>query len=535
MARSVRFALGALVFLLVSAVPVASNATSAFVATNQHTAIPAYWAPDTEAGAEMFRRLAQNYPANDIVVINGRQSGPQAPFHAAWADAITAVHEAGALAIGYVDTGYYGVAFPPATSQATRPDGPGAGGTSIAAWTAQITHDVDQWHNLYGTAGVDGIFLDQTIALCGTATEPDHYVDLYAAISDYISARYPDDHIIINPGMPVDQCYDDIADTIVTFENTYAVYTDANNPLNQTPAWQLNHPDPSKFWHLVYDVPTEAAMRLAVAESKIRNAGYVYVTDDRLVVDGTRVVDFPWDTIPSYWDAELAAADGRVDTTPPARPTTVAGTARSGTATAKATLSWEISSDNVAVVGYEVAIAGGPTATTTSNGITVRGLTPSTAYTFTVRARDASGNLSRRSAQYTLTTPPPASAPIVDAVASRTATTITYAATFVDPFPHHRVFINSDNDPATGFALPPGRPAGIDHMIENSRLYRYTGTGGGWGWTPVDGVAPLVSTTDDRYVWQVPISAFNTVATAQVLVFQAAPPDAYSETLVVTA
>jgi hypothetical protein len=50
-------------------------------------------------------------------------------------------------------------------------------------------------------------------------------------------------------------------------------------------------------------------MDRAVELSKERNAGYVYVTDDRISADGR---DHPWDTIPDagYWRSELEAVVG---------------------------------------------------------------------------------------------------------------------------------------------------------------------------------------------------------------------------------
>jgi hypothetical protein len=103
---------------LVGALAAMSSPAVAHVATSQHTAIPAYWGPDTATGAAMFQRLAQNYPTNKIVVINGSQSKPQTPFNQSWANAIKKVHDAGSLALMYVDTGYYGFTFPPATALA---------------------------------------------------------------------------------------------------------------------------------------------------------------------------------------------------------------------------------------------------------------------------------------------------------------------------------------------------------------------------------------------------------------------------------
>jgi hypothetical protein len=50
-------------------------------------------------------------------------------------------------------------------------------------------------------------------------------------------------------------------------------------------------------------------MARVVELSKQRNAGYVYVTDDRLSADGR---EHPWDTIPpdEYWQAELSVVYG---------------------------------------------------------------------------------------------------------------------------------------------------------------------------------------------------------------------------------
>ncbi|WP_437945100.1 spherulation-specific family 4 protein [Sorangium sp. So ce296] len=500
-------------------------------AAHQRTAIPAYWGPDTAGGAEMFARLAQNVPTSDIVVVNGSASKPEAPFHEAWADAIAKIHDAGALAIVYVDTGYYGFGFPPVAPHATRPDGPGGGGSSVADWTAQIQQDIDDWFALYGAYGVDGIFLDQVTALCGTAADPDLYVDLYAAVSDYISDNYPGAYVILNPGMPVEPCYEDIADTIVTFEGSYANYMDDN--VFPTAPWQLESANPEKFWHLVYDVPDAAAMAAVVARSKQQNAGFVYVTDDQLVLDANgAALGHPWDTLPAYWDAELVEAAGVDDTLVPDPPDGLGAAAVSGTSTARATLTWNNPWDNVATAGYEVFKDGVSIGTTYGNRMTVTGLSPSTSYGFQVKAWDAAGNVSDLSDPLTVTTPAAAAASILSPSSCLSASVARYEAAYVDPFTHHRVFIDSDNDTTTGYHLPPGQPAGVDHMIENGALYRYVGPG--WAWVQVSGVSPLVSTTDDVYVWEVPLSALVGAATTQVLVFQGGSPDAYSATLTVS-
>ncbi|MEB8330812.1 fibronectin type III domain-containing protein, partial [Flavobacteriaceae bacterium KMM 6897] len=73
------------------------------------------------------------------------------------------------------------------------------------------------------------------------------------------------------------------------------------------------------------------------------------------------------------------------DVTPPSAPT---GLAASGTTSTTTILNWTASTDNIAVTGYRIFQGGsliGTTggATTTFN---VTGLTPNTAYAFTVRA-----------------------------------------------------------------------------------------------------------------------------------------------------
>ena len=95
------------------------------------------------------------------------------------------------------------------------------------------------------------------------------------------------------------------------------------------------------------------------------------------------------------------------DTTAPARPgkPTVSAITRS-----TARLTWTASTDNVGVSGYDVYR--GTTKIATAPGATfdLTGLTPATAYTVSVVARDAAGNSSPASESTAFTTtqtPPP--------------------------------------------------------------------------------------------------------------------------------
>ncbi|SFT14195.1 fibronectin type III domain-containing protein [Paenibacillus sp. BC26] len=90
------------------------------------------------------------------------------------------------------------------------------------------------------------------------------------------------------------------------------------------------------------------------------------------------------------------------DTTAPSAPTGLSSPSKTSTSVS---LSWTASTDNVGVTGYDIyngsTLAGSTTGATT---FTVSGLTASTAYTFTVKAKDAAGNASAASSGLNVTT-----------------------------------------------------------------------------------------------------------------------------------
>jgi chitodextrinase len=96
-------------------------------------------------------------------------------------------------------------------------------------------------------------------------------------------------------------------------------------------------------------------------------------------------------------------------------PTAPGGLTVSGTTANSASLSWSPSSDNVGVTGYDVYRGGQLAGSVTGTSFTDTGLSAATAYTYTVKAHDAAGNVSAASAAVTATTasgggttPPPA-------------------------------------------------------------------------------------------------------------------------------
>ncbi|MEU1394311.1 MULTISPECIES: glycosyl hydrolase family 18 protein [unclassified Nonomuraea] len=92
---------------------------------------------------------------------------------------------------------------------------------------------------------------------------------------------------------------------------------------------------------------------------------------------------------------------GGSDTTAPSVPGNLRSTGVTDTSVA---LAWNASTDNVAVTGYEVYRGGTLVTTVTGTTYNDTGLTANTAYSYTVRARDAAGNRSANSNQISATT-----------------------------------------------------------------------------------------------------------------------------------
>ncbi|WP_446212720.1 spherulation-specific family 4 protein [Micromonospora sp. IBSANI012] len=283
--------------------PVLTGACGRSEPVPQRVGVPAYWSPATPDGRAMFERLARGGPATGIVVVNGSRSAPELPYDPHWGEVFTVLRRAQARPIAYVDTGYFGLTFG-GPALATRADGPGRGRSDVDAWTAQIIRDVDDWYRAYGAAGLQGIFLDRTTALCGPGNR---YVDLYRGVAARIRDRYPGAYLAMNPGRPTERCYRGLADTLVTFEGPYRDY------LGWQPSGWENDLPAERFWHLVYAAPGRHGLHRAVALSKERNAGFVHVTDGEHTVDG---LGHPWTSIPDedYWRAEQTAAFGRAVT-----------------------------------------------------------------------------------------------------------------------------------------------------------------------------------------------------------------------------
>ena len=92
---------------------------------------------------------------------------------------------------------------------------------------------------------------------------------------------------------------------------------------------------------------------------------------------------------------------GAADTTAPSAPSSLTAT---GTTQTTTSLSWNASSDNVGVTGYDVYQGGSLLGSVTGTSTSITGLTASTSYSFYVKAKDLAGNISASSNTINVTT-----------------------------------------------------------------------------------------------------------------------------------
>jgi len=200
-----------------------------------------------------------------------------------------------------------------------------------------------------------------------------------------------------------------------------------------------------------------------------------------------------------------ACRPASVDSSPPTQPTNLTAT----TPPNRVDLSWLGSSDNVGIAGYDVIRNGETLATvgavTSYSDATVA---PLTTYTYEVRARDASGNVSAPSNAVTLTTPEAPRihtfAPVADARVQEANTSTNYGTS---------TSVGTDAGPAVETYLR-FDVSGLSGAVQSARLRLYATNGSadgphvrktsnGWGeftlnWS--NRPAPTAPATDDRGV-----------------------------------
>ncbi|OXM85458.1 hypothetical protein CF651_15455 [Paenibacillus rigui] len=106
--------------------------------------------------------------------------------------------------------------------------------------------------------------------------------------------------------------------------------------------------------------------------------------------------------VPSINELEVYNSTSGPDTTAPTAP---AGLTATAVSSSQIQLGWTASNDNVGVTGYDVYRGGTLIGTAATAAYTDTGLAASTAYSYTVKAKDAAGNVSAASNTASATTP----------------------------------------------------------------------------------------------------------------------------------
>ncbi len=218
----------------------------------QKIAIPSYFYP----GA-YWTQLINGAPTVGLAIINP-SSGPGKKPDANYLNTVRQAQAQGITVLGYVYTKY---------------------GSRRAS---TVKADIDKYYTWYG---VDGIFFDEASNNCAKLP---YYTSLY----NYVKAKGGKAVVVLNPGTNTPECYVNASDILVNFEDSFAAYS------TWSPSgWEYNYPA-ERFWHLVLNT-SYADLPQAIARSRQRHAGWVYVTNDTL--------PNPWDTLPSdpYWSDEL--------------------------------------------------------------------------------------------------------------------------------------------------------------------------------------------------------------------------------------
>ena len=98
----------------------------------------------------------------------------------------------------------------------------------------------------------------------------------FSSLGEYVKAIDAKSTVVLNAGVYVSEHYMSVADIVVDFEGPCDRYLSAG----AAPGWRSGY-DPSRFWHIVYDVAS-TAVREVVCATVVRRAGWLYVTDQAI-------------------------------------------------------------------------------------------------------------------------------------------------------------------------------------------------------------------------------------------------------------
>ena len=226
--------------------------------------VPAYFSPAPAAPGGYWSALSQAADRVPLIAIMNPNNGPASWVNSNYTSAVNALRAAGGRVIGYVYTSY------------------------TARALTEVKADIDRYHAFYT---IDGFFVDEM-----TSDSDAAHLAYYEELYQYVKAKRSSYFVVGNPGTQTLPGYltRPTVDALVTFENN------TGYPQYVADTWTQTQPA-TAFSHLCYAVPTADAMTNYVQLALVRNAGYIYVTDD--------LGSNPWDTLPSYWLAEVGLVE----------------------------------------------------------------------------------------------------------------------------------------------------------------------------------------------------------------------------------
>lgn len=213
--------------------------------------VPAYFDPP----GRLWKK-ALTAPDRTILIVNP-DNGPGSSIDPAYRRLISQARAAGHELIGYVYT---------------------SGG---ARAVSVVERDINRWRRLYG---VGDIFFDEVAATT-------KQLPYYRAVTSYARA-HGSRIMVLNPGTVPAQGYFGLGATVVTFEDTYAVYRHTHFP-----AWLRREPAGAQA-NIVYAVPDASDARASLAAMHARGVGVGYVTN----AGGGN----PYSSLPPYYDSETS-------------------------------------------------------------------------------------------------------------------------------------------------------------------------------------------------------------------------------------
>ncbi len=375
--------------------------------------VPAYFYPS--GGAGLWSSLNTAAAQVPLTAIMNPNSGPGNARDTNYVNAVNNLRTAGGNVIAYIYSSY-----------GNRP-------------LADVYADIDKYANWYS---IDGIFVDEM-----WNAGPQAKVDYYASIYQYVKSKNAAWEVMGNPGTTTLENYANTptADRLMVFENVGTSYPGYNPS-----SWNYKY-DRSRFVHLVHTQASQANMEVDVERALQYNAGGIYVTND--------VMNNPWDTLPSYWNAQVArVAAINASLAMPGALATQTNTVLGGTLTVDA-----LRDDWAAIPKFPVdndgSFPSGPELNVTEVSV----------------ANDATNVYFRVE---------------LDAVGG-------------NPLPvlgsRHNIFIDKDQNRATGFVGTTSRFAlGADFLIQGGNLYSFSGTlQSQFTWTNLGAITANAATLDD--------------------------------------